>query len=130
MAAARPLPVVPHGSTPSRTDPALLSASHVFLRIDAVKRPLVPPYEGPFPVVRRSSDSKTFVILRREKEITVSIDRLKPANLLPDASAGPSVPVAVPAAVPGPRPRPIDVPVPPVVTSSGRVSRPVSLFQA
>ena len=63
-------------------DPALLDATHVFLRIDAVRRPLVAPYEGPFPVLSRSP--KTFVILRREKHFTVSVDRLKPAAFLPE----------------------------------------------
>ena len=70
LAATSPMPVLYHGTKTSRMDPALLSSSHVFLRIDAVKRPLVPPYEGPFLVLRRSA--KTFVILRKGKEFTVS----------------------------------------------------------
>ena len=81
-------------------DPSLHSATHVFLRIDAVKRPLVPPYEGPFAVVGRAE--KTFVILRKGNEITVSIDRLKPAYSLPLLSPGSSTdssPVSLPSSV-------------------------------
>ena len=74
---ATPMPVVHHGTPPSRTDPALATSSHVFLRVDAVKRPLVPPYKGPFPVLKRSA--KTFDILWKNKPYTVSVDRLKPA---------------------------------------------------
>ena len=48
-----PMPVLYHGSPPSRVDSKLWESSHVFLRIDAVRRPLVPPYEGPFPVLER-----------------------------------------------------------------------------
>ena len=70
MAASRPFPVLNHGTPRSRVDPALSNATHVFLHVDAVKRPLVPPYEGPFQVLSRTS--KTFVILKRGKPITVT----------------------------------------------------------
>ena len=103
MSAARPLPVVSHGMAPSRTDPALLSATHVFLRVDAVRKPLVPPYEGPFPVLE--SSQKTFVILKRGKPLTVTVDRLKPAVLLPEATSE-FLPRPAPLPSAGPRPRP------------------------
>ena len=124
------MPVVHHGIPVTRVDPALLRATHVFLRVDAVRRPLVAPYEGPFPVISRSDSNKTFVILRREKPVTVTIDRLKPAVFLPEADR-PSrvVPGTAPASVvpspvvrtPGPQPRPL-------TTFSRRVSRPVSRY--
>ena len=51
MQKSSPMPVEHHGSSTSfRVDSGLAAASHVFLRLDAVKRPLVPPYEGPFKV--------------------------------------------------------------------------------
>ena len=81
MNAAVPMPVSYHGSQRSRLDPALQSASHVFLRVDAVRRPLVPPYQGPFLVLRRGP--KTFDLLQKGKTVTVTVDRLKPAHLLP-----------------------------------------------
>ena len=64
MSQACPMPVVHHGVPPSRVDRRLLQASHVFLRVDAVRRPLVAPYEGPYAVLERSE--KTFVILKKE----------------------------------------------------------------
>ncbi|UYV61001.1 hypothetical protein LAZ67_1003054 [Cordylochernes scorpioides] len=48
------------------------TCSHVFVRKDFVKRALSPPYEGPFPVVSRSS--KTFTV-----KITMTKTKLKPA---------------------------------------------------
>ena len=38
----------------------LQSCSHVFVRVDRVRRPLEAPYDGPFAVVSRSTD--TFVV--------------------------------------------------------------------
>ena len=60
-------------------DPKLLTATHVFVRNDAVKPPLTPPYKGPFPVISR--DSKTFKLqINHNKTDTVSVDRLKTAH--------------------------------------------------
>ena len=100
MRQSNPMPVVYHGLQPSRVDDALMSASHVYLRVDAVRRPLVPPYEGPYPVLERSS--KTFVILKREKPITVTVDRLKPAVLLPEVPSASPPSGRSPASEPSP----------------------------
>lgn len=62
----------------------LKECTHVFIRIDAVKKPLQFQYEGPFPVIKRNT--KFYTIQIRGKESTVSIDRLKPA-FLPDESS-------------------------------------------
>jgi len=59
--------------------PALTTCTHVLLRVDAVRKPLQPPYTGPFKVLRRTP--KYFVIHQNNKTVTVSIDRLKPACL-------------------------------------------------
>ena len=132
---AAPMPVSYHGAptSASRLEPALQSVSHVFLRVDAVRRPLVPPYIGPFPVLRRGP--KTFDILQGKKTVTVSIDRLKPAHSLPDVPAA-AAPVPVqspcpvaPAAPAEPRPperRPpaLDPDVWPLPTRFGRRPRP------
>ena len=67
-----------HVSSKSYIPSELNDCSHVWLRIDRIRRPLEAPYSGPFLVVKRSE--KFFVIKSsRDKEITVSIDRLKPA---------------------------------------------------
>ncbi|GFX09236.1 retrovirus-related Pol polyprotein from transposon opus [Trichonephila clavipes] len=58
----------------------LKSCSHVFLRIDRVKKALEPPYEGPYTVQKKYD--KYFTILIKDKTINISVDRLKPAYLL------------------------------------------------
>lgn len=60
----------------------LQSSNFVFVRVDKVRRPLTAPYEGPFPVVKRLR--KAFVIERKGKNETISIDRLKPAFIEAD----------------------------------------------
>ncbi|EFN67616.1 hypothetical protein EAG_00467, partial [Camponotus floridanus] len=41
---------------------------------------LQPPYNGPYEVISRTA--KTFVVRIQGKDVTVSIDRLKPAYIL------------------------------------------------
>ena len=57
----------------------LKTSSHVFLRHDAVRKPLQPPYDGPYKVLKRAD--KHFTIAVKGKNEVVSIDRLKPAYL-------------------------------------------------
>jgi transposase InsO family protein len=58
-------------------DPKLRNCTHVYIRVDAVKRSLQRPYEGPFKVLKRND--KTFTIEKNGRPETVSIDRLKAA---------------------------------------------------
>ncbi|GBL79713.1 Transposon Ty3-I Gag-Pol polyprotein [Araneus ventricosus] len=58
----------------------LENCSHVFQRIDRVKKQLESPYEGPFPVIERQD--KYFTINIKGKNVNVSLDRLKPAYIL------------------------------------------------
>ncbi|KAL4718550.1 hypothetical protein ACJJTC_003393 [Scirpophaga incertulas] len=46
--------------------PELNQCSHVFIRCDRLQKSLCPPYEGPFPVVKRMD--KTFLIKIRGKD--------------------------------------------------------------
>jgi cleavage and polyadenylation specificity factor subunit 1 len=55
----------------------LYTCSHVFLRTDAMKSPLQPPYTGPYQVVKRLGEF-LFVIRVEGKEITISTEKLKP----------------------------------------------------
>ncbi|UYV85054.1 hypothetical protein LAZ67_X004411 [Cordylochernes scorpioides] len=50
---------------------------------DRVKKPLEPPYEGPFPVLERTD--KYFTLKVKGENVTTSIDRLRPAYLLADS---------------------------------------------
>ncbi|GFY41571.1 retrovirus-related Pol polyprotein from transposon 412 [Trichonephila inaurata madagascariensis] len=50
------------------------TCNHVFLRTESLRKGLQPPYEGP-------RTEKVFRILRHGKEVSVSIDRLKPAYI-------------------------------------------------
>lgn len=52
----------------------------VFVRNDAVRKPLVPPYDGPYRVIKRSN--KVFSIQLPNRVSNISIDRLKPAFVL------------------------------------------------
>ena len=91
----------------SYVSPDLTSCTHVFVRHDAVRKPLQRPYNGPYKVLKR--DKKHFTVLVNGRNEVISLDRLKPAHLdvtspndndsgqsssTPDVST-PSVPVRV-----------------------------------
>ncbi|XP_064482017.1 uncharacterized protein LOC135394895 [Ornithodoros turicata] len=82
-----PTPRRAHKSGKPFVSPQLTSATHVFLRTDALRKSLQPPYSGPFPVLERHP--KYFVIHCHGRPETVSIDRLKPAFV--DAEDTPAV---------------------------------------
>ncbi|BHF70007.1 hypothetical protein SprV_0301305600 [Sparganum proliferum] len=74
----------------------LATCSHVYLRCDQVRRPLEPPYDGPFRVISRGT--KNFRIQRGTREEVVSVDRLKAAvpDTPPDEPCGPLPPAPPP----------------------------------
>lgn len=55
----------------------LSNCEFVFIRVDKVKTGFTTPYEGPYKIIRKLR--KTFVVEKNGKNVTVSIDRLKPA---------------------------------------------------
>ena len=128
LAATRPAPSVHHrpaSRLPPGIPPSLAAMSHVFLQVDAVKRPLTRPYEGPFRVLKK--EAKAFVICRGGKAWTVSVDRLKPA--WGSFGAPVAAPLAPSAAPPSPAPSSVAgpsavAPPAPVKTRSGRLSKP------
>lgn len=69
--------------------PDLESCSHVYIRNDQVRRPLHPPYDGPYEV--KSRCQKWYTVQLPNRQAQISIDRLKPAYLfnLPEQSPAP-----------------------------------------
>ncbi|VDP79391.1 unnamed protein product [Echinostoma caproni] len=55
----------------------LLTCSHVFIRADAIRKPLQQPYEGTFRVTSRHE--KVFKVGRHGRVDTINIERLKAA---------------------------------------------------
>ena len=72
----RPTPASKHDSPYYFVSKDLTSCSHVFMRTDAVRKSLQPPYTGPFKVINRTD--KNFNIEINGKISKISIDRLKP----------------------------------------------------
>jgi cleavage and polyadenylation specificity factor subunit 1 len=80
IARLRPVPATRHAVTATFIHKDLQACTHVFLRQDAVRRALEPPYTGPYQVLSRRD--KTLQLLVRGKPVTVSADRVKPAYVL------------------------------------------------
>ena len=64
---------------PSSIPATLATSTHVFVRRDGVRKPLQPPYDGPYAVVKKTD--KYFTLSINGRNDTVPIDRLKPAHL-------------------------------------------------
>lgn len=80
MQLLRPVPDSNHAHHKVFESKELSSCTHVFVRNDAVKKPLQPPYDGPFLVIARTP--KYFTISMRNREVNISKDRIKPAFIL------------------------------------------------
>ncbi|XP_026673328.1 uncharacterized protein LOC113464903 [Ceratina calcarata] len=76
--AVKPRPAANHSKRRSFIHKDLYTCSHVFIRVDAVKRPLEAPYEGPFEILERVTDH-VFKINYNGRTVNVSTERLKPA---------------------------------------------------
>ena len=57
----------------------LHNCSHVFVRHDAISKPLQQPYDGPFPVIKCTD--KHFTVHMNNCDEVVTIDTLKPAYM-------------------------------------------------
>ena len=79
MARLRPTSAARHSSPTTFVHKDLKETTHVFLRQDAVRRALEPPYSGPYKVMPRSD--KSYDVSINGRTIKISIDRLKPAYL-------------------------------------------------
>ena len=66
----------------SYVDKNIKTYSHVWVRVDSVRKPLQAPYKGPFKVLKRKD--KFFILDVHGKSNSVSIDRLKVAHFEED----------------------------------------------
>ncbi|XP_072142323.1 uncharacterized protein [Dermacentor andersoni] len=98
----------------------LATCSHTFHRDDTVRRPLQPPYSGPYPVLR--SNDKTFALRIKGNAVRVSIDRLKPPYIDSGEPGNTSTPRDV-------HPRPPTSQPASVTTRSGRRVRCPDFFK-
>lgn len=87
MAQLSPKPTSWHRKGPFYLPHKLADSPYVFMRQDFVRRPLEPPYAGPYKVLQRHP--KFFKLEVRGKPLTVSIDRLKPAFTEVDVKSDP-----------------------------------------
>lgn len=77
MQGIRPVQTSAHATRNVFVHPEMSKCTHVFVRNDAVKPPLQPPYDGPYRILERTP--KVWKLSIKEKEKAISIDRLKPA---------------------------------------------------
>ncbi|GBM96316.1 hypothetical protein AVEN_182458-1 [Araneus ventricosus] len=115
MQQIRPVPATNHSTNKVFVHPELLKCSHVFVRVNKVRRPLQQPYSGPHQLLKRTD--KFFELDLNGKPTTVSMDLLKPAFFCQEPR---DIHLGV---IPG-------APDKDFVTRSGRTSRQVIRFQA
>ena len=75
-----PTPAARHASPATFIHKDLQDSTHVFLRHDAARRALEPPYSGKHKVIARTD--KTLTIVVRDRQVKVSADQVKPAYIL------------------------------------------------
>ena len=86
-----PAPDAWHGTRATANTKGLRESEFVFVRWDASHGPLQTPYTaGPYRVIQRRD--KYYIIQCGEREESVSVDRLKPANAAPDRPIEPAMP--------------------------------------
>lgn len=119
----KPVPTQHHTKNKIFIYKDLATCSHVFLREDSLRGSLQPAYSGPYKVAKRGT--KTFKINIKGNNVTVSIDRLKPAYLLSDDLHTPELSPQYPRSVPTTDPEPCSsIPRdPPRTTRFGRKVR-------
>ena len=98
----------------SHVSQSLLTCTHVFIHHDAVRKPLQPPHDGPYLVLKRTD--KHFTIDINGRKDTVSMDRLKPAHL--DTTYTDITPPPIQKSAPAQRPTPTQKPAPPPTLSA------------
>jgi cleavage and polyadenylation specificity factor subunit 1 len=121
MSQLRPVPAARHSSPATFIHRDLKDATHVFLRQDALRRALAPPYSGPHKVITRTD--KTFQLSVRGRSVTVSADRVKPAYTVNETERG----ISTAKSQLSPVPLAASTPDPPPTTRTTRAGRRVRL---
>jgi len=78
MRSIKAKPAAHHSKKKAFAHKTLYACTHVYVRIDAVKRPLEPSYKGPFEVIERLTDP-IFKINYKNRPTNISTERFKPA---------------------------------------------------
>jgi cleavage and polyadenylation specificity factor subunit 1 len=120
-----PIPAARHARPRTFVHKDLLICTHVFLRQNAIRLPLEPPYSGPYRVLSRTA--KTLQLLVPGNTVTVSADRVKPAYIFTETSSTPSdsCPTATPIPSSAPPPTPPVTPPPHPLSRTTRSGRHV-----
>ena len=108
MTQVRATPISRHDRRKVFVHKDLSTCSHVFVRIDRVKKPLEHPYEGPYKVLERLSDN-VFKMEIQGKATNISVERLKPAyfEVTSDPTEAAQRPISLaPKTYVGPRAKP------------------------
>jgi hypothetical protein len=79
MARLRPIPKTRHASPSTFVHSDLEKCTHVFLRQEAARRAVEPPYSGPYQVLSRRENNAN---PEGGRPVTVSTDRVKPDCML------------------------------------------------
>ena len=91
-----PIPASHHTSRTPYISKNLTTSMHVYVRHEAVRKALQPPYDGPFEVI--VSTDKFYTVLVNGQGQTISLDWLKTAHLdSPSSTATPMSSTATPA---------------------------------
>lgn len=95
MRMLRPTPAAQHNKPRPFRHKDMDTCTHVFIRSDHVKKPLEPPYRGPYKVLERISDIVFKIQLDDANSKNISVERLKPAHVAmeedePPAAAEPA----------------------------------------
>ena len=101
----RPVPASKHSQHHPFFFKDLRTCSHVFKRVDSIRKPLEPPYTGPHRVIRRVDD-RSYIIEIDGEEKSVTTDQLKPAYLeVTEAATRPVYPAQPPTTSTAPTPQ-------------------------
>ncbi|XP_042906809.1 uncharacterized protein [Parasteatoda tepidariorum] len=129
MEKLKPVPFRHHSKQKPFIFKDLKTCSHVFVRTDSVRHSLQQPYHRPYKVSKRTD--KMFTVKMRQKEVNVSIDRIKPyfsdisteSPLLVEKNFGPVSSSTISATEQSNGNKRVKLVIPPQVTRSGRTVR-------